>query len=289
MKDTYFNSLYGGVMSAEEYAALLAAEGNTVDGVRETEGICSGGGGCPTAVPCLCRCQSIPCPCPIPQVDEGCCCKQSFRAAFQLLGDSVVSELLDFDQAAFITEDYVAGTTLEAAVGTVTPADNLVEPLAGSFRRLSPCSCDLLDITGLLYTPPATATGLTVTQVNLCELLAVAIDLADTVAEGDLTPEEVAARNFRLVRRSIARRLNPGCETAADCCACTCSEDCCCAAGLLDAMGGNSLNRRVTLAAGPLLLSGVSLLGTVGNVLVLANDTDQRIYFVCVNGVEFFT
>ena len=43
----------------------------------------------------------------------------------------------------------------------------------------------------------------------------------------------------------------------------------------------------MTLAAGLLVVRGVQLLGTVGNVLVLANEADGRLYFVCVNSVQF--
>ena len=62
---------------------------------------------------------------------------------------------------------------------------------------------------------------------------------------------------------------------------------CCCAAGVLSVLADNNLSRKVTLAAGQLVLQGVTLLGTLGNVLVLANDEDQRIYFVCAAKVQF--
>lgn len=271
MKESYFE-YYGGAMSAEEYAATL--------GTQETEACC--GEEVPTAAAC-------DCPHPVKAEDEGCCCRKNFRTALSLLGESPVAELMDFGQTAFITDHYVAGTTLETAVGTDTPADNLVEPLEGIFRRFSPCTCDLLEISAEVNAVPETPVGITATRVNLCELVAVAIDLADTEAEGDLTAEQVAARNFRWVRRYIARRLNTGCEEDTCRCVCICGEDCCCAAGLLEALGEGSLSRQVTLTAGPLLLSGVDLLGAVGNVLVLANDEEQRLYFVCVTTVEFFT
>jgi hypothetical protein len=134
---------------------------------------------------------------------------------------------------------------------------------------------------------PDTATGLTAAQVSLCQLTGVVVQLAGAAAEGDLSPEEVAARNFRLLKRLLTQRISPcGCEMSSPSCPCG-REDCCCADGLLAALSERNLSRRVSLAAGPLLLSGVTLLGRVGHVLVLANDADQRIYFVCVNGVEF--
>jgi len=265
-------------MTAEEYAAATL----------KTD--C----GCPPPSPCTCSsrvvccCQEIPAPIPTPAVEEGCCCKQAFRAALQLLCSDEIGELLDFDQTAFVTDHYVAGATVTETVAATTPADNLVEPLSGIFRRFSLCSFDLLDITAPLAAVPATVTGLTVTQVNLCELIAVAIQLAETEAEGDLTAEQVAERNLRRVRRLLSRQLNPcGDNCTACCCPVPTCDDCCCASGLLSALAQNNLSRRVSLAAGPLLLNGVTLLGHLGNVLVLVNEVDQRFYFVCVNHIQF--
>lgn len=271
MRETYFE-YYGGTMSAEEYAATLGARG--------------GGERCADETPAADTCH---CHHPVKSEEEGCCCRKNFRTALSLLGESPVAELMDFDQTAFITDHYAAGVALSTTVGADTPADNLTGAPAGLFRRFSPCNCDLLEISAEVYAVPETLAGITATRVNLCELVAVTIDLADTEAEGELTAEQVAARNFRWVRRYITRRLSAGCEEEICRCACTCGEDCCCAAGLLEALGEGSLSRQVTLAAGPLLLSGVDLLGAVGNVLVLANDEAQRLYFVCVTTAEFFT
>ena len=41
------------------------------------------------------------------------------------------------------------------------------------------------------------------------------------------------------------------------------------------------------MTAGLLVLKNVAMLGTVGNVLVLSNECDNRLYFVCVNSVQF--
>ena len=45
--------------------------------------------------------------------------------------------------------------------------------------------------------------------------------------------------------------------------------------------------RTVSVAAGPLLVANAAVLGSVGEVLVLANDADRRIYYVCQNSVSF--
>lgn len=271
----------------------------------------------------ICCCRPTPAPQP-PHVEEGCCCKQSFRAALGLLCDERISSLLDFDASAFLTCTYTAGTTIQAGkpaagkdsgdtgaqadgdaadgagTGTMgrpkppTPScpcgasDNL-GTLSGSFKRFAPCSCDLLDIDAELYTAGAKGCAFTASQVNLCELDAVVIQAAAACPEGDLTADEATARNFRCLRQQLAQRLNPCSDPCGQTyCSCACDgRDCCCAAGLLSTLAQNNLSRRVSLVAGLLVLRSAMLLGTVGNVLVLANECDNRLYFVCVNSVQF--
>lgn len=282
MNNTYY---YNGAVSAEEYAALLAAEQEscpTPAGERSVPPGCAVPPGCSPS--CVCLCRPVPCPQPI-QVEEGCCCQESFRAALGLLCDEELADLLDPDVAAFVTRDFIVGAASTAVVGTDTPADNLTAPLAGSFRGVAACSCDLLEVDGGVYVPGEEASGLTASRVNLCRLAAAVIQLAAVNAEGDLTAEEVAARNFRRVRRILSRRISP-CGAKAGCGGEGCCGDCCCADGVMAALGTGCLSRRVSLTAGPLILSGVTLIGAVGHVLVLANEDAQRFYFVCANEVD---
>ena len=268
--------------------------------------------------PIICCCRPAPTPAPKPpQVDEGCCCKQSFRAALGLLCDQQISNLLDFGAAAFLTDTYAAGTTLTcgkpsgsgkpephgesdartpcrpdppAPVDPNKPSDNLGK-LTGSFRRFAPCTCDLLDIEAGLYAAGKKNCGFTANQVSLCQLDAVVMQSAGTAAKGDLFACGEAAQNFRCLCDRLAQRINPAgdvCGQEPCPCSCVCDgRDCCCAAGLLDTLARNNLSRRVSLTAGLLVLKNVTLLGAVGNVLVLCNDADCRLYFVCVNSVQF--
>ena len=88
----------------------------------------------------ICCCRPAPGPNPQPpQVEEGCCCKQSFRAALSLLCDERISTLLDFDTAAFLTGTYTAGSIpLGAAPGMPQPrrkpAQAIPAPRAGPPR-----------------------------------------------------------------------------------------------------------------------------------------------------------
>lgn len=322
MSQFYWNEpAKGYAMSAEEFAAGACRRPAPQPCPPQAEPDCGCGAAPPAAPgpdccrPMICCCHPAPEPQPQPpQVEEGCCCKQSFRAALGLLCDERISSLLDFDTAAFITDGYTAGACLtggkphagddaqsgaDAAAGKPTPppqpcpcgvSDNL-GPLSGSFRRFAPCSCDLLDICAEVYTASGAVCGLTAAQVNLCQLDAVVIQGAAACAEGDLTAGEAADRNFRKLRALLAQRLNPcgsPCGQSGSSCSCACDgRDCCCAAGLLSTLAQNNLSRRVSLTAGLLVVRGVMLLGAVGNVLVLANEASNRLYFVCVNSVQF--
>ena len=329
----------GYAMTAEEFAAETRPSGCGGCGSTPVSSGCDcgcapapgcpgdgcGQGGCCQPMICCCRPAPEPVPQP-PQVEEGCCCKQSFRAALGLLCDQRISSLIDFDAAAFLTGAYAAGAAVQCGqssggaagggddaggdagdaaaqadddAGTTdkpkpptpcpcTSSDNLGE-LSGSFRRFALCSCDLLDIDAELYNASGCCCEFDAQQVSMCELDAVVIQGAAACAEGDLTADEVANRNFRCLRTLLAQRLNPcGNPCGPDCCSCACdSRDCCCAAGLLSTLAQNNLSRRVSLTAGLLILQNVMLLGTVGNVLVLANEASNRLYFVCVNSVQF--
>ena len=274
---------YGIPIPAEEFAAACGSGAGSCPGTDQ--GCTCEQSGCG---PVLCWCQPahVPHPTPVPDPEDGCCCKASMRAALQLLSDNCLASLINFSGAAFVTNDYVAGSTINTTVPTTTPVDNLTT-LSGSFLRLSPCNCDLLDINAALYDPPGTSTGVTATQISLCELAGVAFSVAQATAEGDLTGPEATTRNYRNLKQLLSCRLTP-CNSRCGECSCKCGGgDCCCTDGILSMLADNNLSRRVTLVAGKLVLQGVTLLGTLGNVLVLANDSSQRIYFVCANKVQF--
>lgn len=297
MNQNTWNPQNWGSLTAEEFTAQQCGGRDNGHASCGCQKACTCNGcvnPCPTPTPCpptqmICCCQPVANPCPpVAEVEEGCCCKQSFRAALQLLCNSQLATLLDFNQAAFITDTYVAGATINTSPAGTTPADNL-NTMSGSFRRFSPCNCDLLEISALVNTPPETSTGVTATQVPLCQLTAVALQTATAPASGDITSEQATANNFQTIQKILTQCLTPCSAPCGTCaCSCVCSDDeCCCAAGLLSTLSQSNLSRKVTIVAGPLTLQGVTLLGTVGNVLVLANSTNNRIYFVCVNQIQF--
>lgn len=219
----------------------------------------------------------------------GCgCCKASMREALKLLCCNQVSDLLDFDGFAFVTDDLVVGA--QPVSMNECSKDNL-GPLSGTFRRFSPCNCDLIDIEGCAYGPFGAL--IDVDQATLCSLSAIAFQVqgcgsgapAASASNCDCltTPEA----RYRRVRDLLQCQLSTVDRACGECvCHCDCTDDCCCAQGVLAALSGVSLNKRATLIAGLLALRNVTVLGTIGNVLVLGNDDDYRFYFVCANKVE---
>ena len=66
-------------------------------------------------------------------------------------------------------------------------------------------------------------------------------------------------------------------------------------AGVLDALDGRGARGRVAAATALRdacrtgRVAEAAVLGSVGNVLVLANDTSRRIYFVCKDQIGFLS
>ena len=89
----------------------------------------------------------------------------------------------------------------------------------------------------------------------------------------------------RPLRRAIRAEggNTSGCAPCGAHCDC---DGCCCDEGLLAELATRNLSRQATLTVGPLVLQDVTVLGSIGSVLVLADEAQRRIYFVCVSGVE---
>lgn len=253
----------------------------------------------PLAISCTCQATTVPGNPGQPEPDEGCgCCKASMREALKLLCSNQISDLLDFDGFAFVTDDLLVGTQ-PAAMGA-TAKDNLTTP-TGTFRRFSPCNCDLIDISGTAYGPFGALVD--VEQATLCSLSAMVFQVtgagtpetpaptpAVTVNACCDTPPTTAEGRYLRVRDLLQCRLSAIDGQCGECvCHCNCTDDCCCAQGVLAALSTLSLNKRATLVAGLLALRNVTVLGTIGNVLVLGNEDDYRFYFVCANKVEMLS
>ena len=104
-----------------------------------------------------------------------------------------------------------------------------------------------------------------VTQAALCRLTAVAFDAANDTS---LT----STANYQALVQLFTQMLHPtGPQTCVS---------------VVDSVTAG-VSRTATLAAGPLLVENVQVLGQMGDLLVLANSTDERIYLVCADQVDF--
>ena len=219
---------------------------------------------------CGCHC---PPPCP-PQTcpqeppappQRSCPCAEDFRRALDLLCCPQLQPLVDFNTFAFLTDYYVLGSALAVPVAGTAPGDNLADP-AGSYV-CGGDSCDALTVSGLLYPPDTGATALepTVTQAALCRLNAIAFEALET---GD-----DAAANFQTISQTLGQLLRPKKQQDCD--------------NLADSLTNAAAIRASTVVAGPLVVTNSAILGQLGNVLVMANSTDNRFYFICANKIDF--
>ena len=214
-------------------------------------------------------------------VDCGCSCAAGMLGALELLCDPRLAPLVDYSQFAFFTPNFVLGTSLNCPDTSAAAYDNLTGPLAGEFVSIKPCTCDDLEVSGQVYysmpvctTDACCASGpaFTANSVSLCSLSAVAF----TVPAGD-----DAAASYNSLKSLLWQALHPGRPPLSQSAPVMKPTPCDCTDTKL------SGRRTASVAAGPLLVANASVLGSVGEVLVLANDTDRRIYYVCQNAVSF--
>ena len=194
-----------------------------------------------------------------------CSCADDFRTLLGILCCQQLRSVVDFSAFGFVTNEFLMGTTLEdPTVGTVA-GDNLAG-LAGSYVCGS-AGCDTIAASGdlALAAVGATPVAIPVTQVSLCKL--------DAIAFTVLGENGTIASNFQTLTQTLAQLLEP---RRTGCCNTV-------AGNLLDAAAARS----ATVTAGPLAVFNAAVLGTVGEVLVLANSTDSRVYFVCADKIAF--
>ncbi len=209
--------------------------------------------------------------CPTPQAAQPCSCgcREDFRTALNLLCCPQTGPLINFSAAGFVSESFLIGTAIEAPVVTTAPADNLTT-LTGTFVCGS-SSCETAGASGALAFAAEGAAPVTVnlSQASLCQLDAIAFTAAAGATEDDLVA------NFQALTQLLSQLLNPNQQ-----------ENCCCTT-IAGSLLNSTVARSVTLTAGPLLLTNVTVLGQVGNILVLSNSTDFRIYLVCADKIAF--
>lgn len=207
--------------------------------------------------PCQQNCQPT-------QGRPSCPCGEDLRKALELICCPQLRPLIDFTSFAFITDDYVLGSALVRVAGAAVPRDNLDDPSATYVCGSD--SCETLTVSGILY--PAVVGGAaleaTVTQAALCQLTAVVFSAVDG---------EDPAVNFQTVSQFLSQLLRP--QRQVECCS------------VADALTTAAAVRASTVVAGALVVENSTILGQVGSVLVMANSTDGRFFFICANAIDF--
>lgn len=196
-----------------------------------------------------------------------CGCADDFRTLLGILCGQQLRGLVDFTAFAFITDSFLMGTTLEAPTVTTAPGDNLTD-LTGSYVCGS-AGCDTIAASGDLALPTvgAAPVALPVTQVALCRLDAIAFTVT-------ATPDEATvAANFQTLTQTLGQLLEPRKNP--------------CGSDLPGSLLGAAAARSATVTSGPLAVYNSAVLGTLGDVLVLANSTDFRVYFICADKIAF--
>lgn len=200
-----------------------------------------------------------------PAPPTACPCGEDFRRLLELLCGQQLQSLVNFSSFAFVSDFYVLGTALTTPAGTTAPGDNLDAPAASYVCGGD--NCETVTVSGILYAPTVGATALeaTVTQAALCRLSAIAFGAA---GDGD-----TAAANFQSIRQIFSQLLRS--RRPQECCS------------IGDALTNAAAVRASTVAVGPLIVENSVILGQLGNILVMANSTDNRFYFLCADKINF--
>lgn len=237
--------------------------------------------------------------------DHSCCCKLSMLKVLELLNCDEFANYVNFNQAGFISDNFVAGTTIKLVeLGPIAPIsnDNLTA-LTGTLGKVTNCNCDLLDISGNVTYSIPTLTVENVVEI-IQELIAVltpipgaaaivailntillAVNeailepivailtqlltpLPDIIEFGSLCNINAIAldtTNYAKLTSKLRKRFSK------DCCDCCKKEEhekcepCCCNDGIQDEILEDTT---VSLTAGPLVLNNAEVLGKLDNVML---------------------
>lgn len=198
--------------------------------------------------------------------DRCCPCREDFRRALDLICSPRLQPLVDFSTFAFVSDFYILGSALGTTPDGTAPGDNLTEPEASFVCGGD--NCESLTVSGTLYPPEIEAPALTttVTQAALCQLSAIAFEA--------LAVEEDASANFQTISQTLGQLLRP--HKPQEC------------TSVAEALASAAAVRASTVTAGPLVVQNSTILGQVGDILVMANATDNRFYFICADKIAFF-
>ncbi|CEH36192.1 CotA family spore coat protein [Romboutsia lituseburensis] len=238
--------------------------------------------------------------------DHSCCCKLSMLRVLELLNCDEFVNYVNFNQAGFISDHFVVGTTLKLVeLGPLAPTsnDNLTE-LNGTLGKVTNCTCDLLDISGsAIYALPLLTVENVVEIINeliaaltpipgTAAIIAILKTILNTINDAILEPIVALLRslltplpemiefgslcninaialdttNYVKLTSKLKKRLNKDC---CDCCKEEEKHEKCEPCCCNDGIQDEILeDTTVSLTAGPLILNNAEVIGKFGNVLL---------------------
>ena len=172
----------------------------------------------------------------------------------------------------------------------VEDAQGTINALTALAARIDPDSADFRPDLLEAFQPllgACSCPNVSISEVSLCALDAIAFDAAGA------TPEQQAA-SYQAAKQTLLQILRPKCPPPCHPCQPPKPKPCvvppnCRNNGILSSMDRCGMAHTVSLTAGNLLLVGASLLGSIGNTLVLSNDADGRFYFICSEKIELIS
>lgn len=234
------------------------------------------------------RPESKPCLQPKPESKEDdCCCKKDMRKALKLLFHPLIKGAVEFNEFAFIGKNFLVGTAIEDD-DDPDDNDNIFEPNA-TLACIDPCHSDFIKITGsaVRYPIPAATIGtapqfiMDINRVSLCNLDAIVFQYDPTATAFEENLKELLDNKYPYPCHCHYRK----------------DEECCCGEGIFKDIILNpycSGDNLINFTAGWLAATEASILGRIGNILVLANtsfypaEPVSRIYFVCIESIGFY-
>lgn len=127
-----------------------------------------------------------------------------------------------------------------------------------------------------------------VSRASLCNLDAIAFEIKKTSASlfNRISGDKISRSNYKKAKNIFKELLTNPRSYNIDTMTISNNSNSC-SRCILNELSGANCPHTATLTAGMLILQDCTILGQLGNVLVCANDDEQRFYLICVDKIEF--
>lgn len=140
-----------------------------------------------------------------------------------------------------------------------------------------------------LYVQQLLSPLMQICEASLATLNSIAFEIKTVVGTdttGSETTENLTNMSYQYTKRLLQRELSSTFDRCGESSDCASNHNNCCQNNILTELLSSNLSHRASVAAGPLVLTDITVLGATGNVIVFANDQQRRFYFVCADAIE---